>query len=165
MTRSTRKPTAGPEQAALTHWANAYPLTAMRTLREAGYDREARAAFLTEVVGLGPEDVPDFAADSYLDAVGGGGTPLQGSARFSHGSLVRGAADECLRTVFGDAYGATTLDQSSLLIDDLIDLANDEGIDSLYDAARLLQRRLVGSSLGAYAATLEARRQPVHGEG
>lgn len=150
-----RSPADGPEREARDQWAAAYPLTAMRTLAAAGYDATARAAWLREVVGLGPEDVPDFAGDHYLHAMGAPPAPaLVGAARFAHTGLVRGAADGCLRSVFGDAYGQLLAGQDSLAIDDLIDLANDEGRPDLYQAAQVLQRRLTGSSLAAYVLTL-----------
>jgi hypothetical protein len=69
-------------------------------------------------------------------------------------SLVRGAADECLRTVFADQYGDCTMDQATLLIGDLIDLANEDGLDSLYRAAEVLRERLAPATLASYAATL-----------
>lgn len=72
-------------------------------------------------------------------------------------SLQRAAADECLRTVFGDHYGQVTMDQSSLLIDDLIDLDTDERNHDLYFSAGVLRARIGGPErLAGYAATLEA---------
>ena len=64
--RRRRSAKAGVEQAALTHWATAYPVTAMRLLAEAGYDRPAREEFLRNVVQLPEEHVPDYAADSFV---------------------------------------------------------------------------------------------------
>jgi hypothetical protein len=81
---------------------------------------------------------------------------------FTHGSLVRGAADECLRSVFGDEYGALPVDRralDSLLIDDLIDLANEDGLDSLYLAAEVLRDRIRPATLAGYAQALAAGRQ------
>jgi hypothetical protein len=79
-----------------------------------------------------------------------------------YSSLQRAAADECLRTVFGDAYGALPLPRlssrepnlDSLLIADVLGLA-DEGVDT-FEAARRLQARIAPASLESYARTLAA---------
>jgi hypothetical protein len=60
-----RKPANDAEVEALKRWQGGYPITAMRTLADAGYDRDARARFLVEVARC-TEDVNDFAADSYV---------------------------------------------------------------------------------------------------
>jgi hypothetical protein len=71
-------------------------------------------------------------------------------------SLRRAAADECLRTVFGAAYGALTVRQGELLVSDLIGLDDDEQVRDLYEAARRLQSRVRPATLHSYAETLEA---------
>jgi hypothetical protein len=72
--------------------------------------------------------------------------------------LERAAADECLTEVFGDAYGQLTVDQASLLIDDLLELAAREPVRDLYEAARTLRWRIHPAPLASYAATLQAGR-------
>jgi hypothetical protein len=72
-------------------------------------------------------------------------------------SLRRAAADECLRTVFGDHYGALTIRQGELLITDLIGLDDDEGNRDLFFSAGVLRARIGGpANLAGYAATLAA---------
>lgn len=73
---------------------------------------------------------------------------------FTHHSLVRAAADECLSTVLGPAYGQLTIDQASRAIDALIDLANREGLDSLYAAAERVADRLPTPTSAALVALL-----------
>jgi len=70
--------------------------------------------------------------------------------------LERGAADECLLTVFGAEYGDLTIPQASALIADLLAMNQQEDIGDLYAAARLLARRLHPATLHSYAATLQA---------
>lgn len=61
----TKRRAQGCEERALQNWRLAYPVTAMRILREHGYNRDQRAEFLRNVAGLREEDIPDFAADTY----------------------------------------------------------------------------------------------------
>lgn len=61
MTRKrTRKPANEVEAQALDTWRDARPFTAMYALARAGYDRDAQAKFLAEVVGLADEDIPGY---------------------------------------------------------------------------------------------------------
>lgn len=75
-------------------------------------------------------------------------------------SLRRAAADECLRTVFGDHYGKLTIREGELLVTDLIGLDDDEHVRDLFESARILRDRIGGpNKLVGYAATLEAGKQ------
>jgi hypothetical protein len=76
-------------------------------------------------------------------------------------SLVRGAADACLRQVFGRAYGDLVMGQDSLLITNLIDFANDQHIGDLYRAAEQLQGRIGTGILADYVAALAEHRDPL----
>ncbi len=73
------------------------------------------------------------------------------------GSLRRAAADECLRTVMGDAYGRLTLREGEVLVSDLLALDDDEGVRDLYESARILRDRIGGAqNLGGYVECLMA---------
>lgn len=60
-----RKAADGPVQVAAEYWGNGCPVSAMRVLRDAGYDAAARADFLRKVVGLAV-DAAEFTADRYI---------------------------------------------------------------------------------------------------
>lgn len=51
---------------ALKRWRGAYPIVAMRTLAAAGYDRDARAAWLRKVARVQPDAVAEYASDAYV---------------------------------------------------------------------------------------------------
>lgn len=61
-----RKPVGGVEVEALARWRASHPITAMRTLADAGYTMEQRAEFLRAVAGVQHDLVSDYAADSYV---------------------------------------------------------------------------------------------------
>jgi len=69
--------------------------------------------------------------------------------------LERGAADECLLTVFGE-YGDLTMDQATALITDLLEMNEQERLGDLWVAATMLKQRIHPAALGSYAATLQA---------
>lgn len=83
----TRKPASAVERDALATWQRALPTTAMTTLANAGYDRQARAEFLRNVVRLSADDVTDFSADSYVSE------PEDEYAAGERDGAVAGAAD------------------------------------------------------------------------
>jgi hypothetical protein len=65
----TRKPAAGLEREAAREWSCGNPATAMRLLREAGYDEAARTEFLRQALGISEDALSDLELhrDSYLD--------------------------------------------------------------------------------------------------
>jgi hypothetical protein len=75
-------------------------------------------------------------------------------------SLVRGAADEALRTVFPRGYDDLEQHQATLLITHLIAFANDQHIDNLYYAAEQLQGRMAPGTFPDYVAALAEHRDP-----
>jgi hypothetical protein len=53
-------------QDATTLWRAAYPIRAMRTLADAGYDQAARFRFLTTTMHLNRDLALDFSYNSYI---------------------------------------------------------------------------------------------------
>ena len=72
-------------------------------------------------------------------------------------------AADALRSEFPGIWGALSEQQHALLVLDLVALRDEEGGDqelSLYDAARILSKRIGGwKNLESYAETLEAEAQ------